>query len=111
MFGGLGDLAGILKSAKQLQSQFARIQSEMAAKRFEAASGAGLVTATVDGAGSLVAVRIDPKAVQDVELLEDLVKAAVIAAVAKSQEAMKSELGALTGGLNIPGLSNMLGGG
>ncbi len=111
MLGGLGNLAGLMKSAKDLQSNLAKLQEDLAARRFEGAAGGGLVLATVDGRGSLVAIKIDPQATGDVELLEDLVKAAVAAGVAKSQEAMKQELGALTGGLNIPGLSQMLGGG
>ena len=110
MLGGLGNFAGMLKSAKDLQGNLARLQEEMASRRFECAAGGGLVQATVDGRGSLVKIKIDPKAAEDVELLEDLITAAIGAATAKSQEAMKQDLGALTGGLNIPGLSQMLGG-
>ena len=110
MLGNLGNLAGILKSAKELQGQIARIQEELESRRYEGDAGAGLVRATVDGKGRLLDVKIDPQAAKDVELLEDLVKAAVGAGVAKSQEAMKSELAGLTGGMNIPGLSEMLGG-
>ncbi len=110
MLGGLGNLAGMLKSAKDLQGNLARLQEEMGARRFEAASGGGLVQATVDGRGTLLKIAIDPKTASDVELLEDLVVAAVAAATAKSQESMKTDLASLTGGLNIPGLSQMLGG-
>lgn len=109
MLGGLGDLAGVLKSAKGLQAQMTKMQEELASRRFEGDAGGGMVRATVDGRGNLVAVKIDPKATSDVELLEDLVKAAVGAATAKSQEAMKNEMAAMTGGLNIPGLTDMLG--
>ena len=111
MLGNLGNLAGLLKSAKDLQSQMAKMQEEMAARRFVGAAGGEMVRATVDGKGTLVDLKIDPQALKDVELLEDLVKAAVGAAVTKSQEAMKSEMAGLTGGLNLPGLSEMLGGG
>lgn len=110
MLGGLGNFAGMLKSAKELQGNLARMQEEMASRRFEAASGGGLVQATVDGRSTLLAIKIDPKAATDVELLEDLIVAAVGAAVVKAQEAMKNDLASLTGGLNIPGLSQMLGG-
>jgi len=110
MLGGLGNFAGMLKSAKELQGNLARMQEEMAARRFEAASGGGVVTATVDGRGTLLKIVIDPKAASDVELLEDLIVAAVAAAGAKAQETMKQDLAALTGGVNIPGLSQMLGG-
>ena len=111
MLGNLGNLAGLMKSAKELQGNLARMQEEMAARRFEGDAGGGMVRATVDGRGTLVDIKIDPQAVSDVELLEDLVKGAVAAAVSKSQEEMKGELAGLTGGLNIPGLTDMLGGG
>jgi len=109
MFGNLGNIAGILKSAKDLQQNLARVQAELAARRFDAEAGGGMVRATVDGRGTLVAIKIDPKAAADIELLEDLVKAAVGSAGAKSQEAVKTEMASLTGGINIPGLSDMLG--
>lgn len=111
MFGKLGDLAGLMKSAKQIQANFAQLQQELATRRYEADAGAGLVKATVDGRGSIVSVKIEPNAVNDLELLEDLVKAAVNTAVTKSQEAMQQEMSAMTGGLNIPGMNELLGGG
>jgi len=110
MLGGLGNLTSILKSAKDLQSNLAKMQEQLAALRFEAGAGGGVVRAVVDGRGNLVDVKIEPQAASDVELLEDLIKAAVGAAMAKSQEAMKEQMASLTGGLNIPGLSQMLGG-
>ena len=110
MLGGIGNLAGLLKSAKEIQAQMAKIQAELASRRYEGDAGGGMVRATVDGKSTLIDIKIDPQAVNDVELLEDLVKAAVCAATAKSQEAMKSELAGLTGGLNIPGMTEMLGG-
>ena len=110
MFGNLGNFADIMKSAKSLQGNLAKLQEELASRRYEGDAGGGLVRATVDGKGTLVDIRIDPEATSDVELLEDLVKAAVGAAVGKSQEAMKTEMASLTGGLNLPGLTDMLGG-
>ena len=110
MFGSLGNLAGLIKSAKEMQSQIERLQAELASRRYDADAGGGMVRATVDGKGTLVNVKIDPQATADVELLEDLVRAAVTSAVARSQEAMQGEMAALTGGLNLPpGLSDMLG--
>ncbi len=111
MLGGLGNLAGLMKSAKELQGNMAKLQAELAERRYEGDAGGGMVLATVDGKGTLVDVKIAPEAVKDVELLEDLVKASVGAATAKSQEAMKQEMAALTGGMNIPGLTDMMGGG
>lgn len=111
MLGGLGNLAGMMKSAKEIQGRMVALQEELAARRFEADAGGGMVRAIVDGKGVLVDVKIDPSALSDVELLEDFVKAAVSAASTKAQDAMKAEMASLTGGLNIPGMSEMLGGG
>ncbi len=111
MLGKLGNLTTLLKSAGELQGQIAHLQEELGKRRHEGDAGGGMVRATVDGKGMPVDVKIDPKTLDDVELLEDLVKAAVGAAVTKSHEAMRSEFAALTGGLNIPGLTEMLGGG
>jgi len=111
MFGKLGDLANLMKSAKQMQANFAQLQQELASRRYIADAGAGLVKVTVDGRGTLITVSIEPRAVEDVALLEDLVKAAVNTAVTKSQEAMKQEMSAMTGGLNLPGMNELLGGG
>ena len=109
MFGGLGNLGSMLKQAKSLQENMQKMQEALAQRKFEADAGAGMVRATVDGRSELVRIKIDPKAVEDIELLEDLVKAAVCAAVGKAQEALKAEMAQLTGGLNIPGLTDMLG--
>jgi DNA-binding YbaB/EbfC family protein len=109
MFGGLGNLAAMLKSARQLQERMSAMQAELASRRFSADAGAGAVRATVDGQGNLVDIKIEPAAAADVELLEDLVKAAVGAATQKAREEVKAELAQLTGGLNVPGLSEMLG--
>ncbi|MCK4661117.1 MAG: YbaB/EbfC family nucleoid-associated protein [Phycisphaerae bacterium] len=111
MLGGLGNLAGLLKNAREMQSKMAEVQDELASRRITAESGAGAVRATVDGHGMLVDLKIDPASTDDVELLEDLVKAAVGAAVKKSRDQMKEEFAKLTGGFNMPGLSQMLEGG
>jgi len=109
MLGGLGNLGAIFKQAKSLQENMQKIQEALAQKRFEADAGAGLVTATVDGKGELLRVKIDPKATEDIELLEDMIQAAVSAAMRKAQEDMKAEIARLTGGLNLPGLTDLLG--
>lgn len=107
MIPGLG---GLLKQAKEMQQRMAAMQQELASRTFVADAGAGMVTATVNGKQELMNIKIEPQAAGDVEMLEDLVRAAVNAAVRKSQEAMKEEMAKLTGGLNLPGLSDMLGG-
>jgi len=109
MFGGLGNLAGILKQAKSLQENMQKMQESLAQQRHEADAGAGMVRAEVNGKGDLLRVKIDPKAAQDIELLEDLVTAAVGAAMKKAHERAKAEMAKLTGGLDFPGLSNLIG--
>lgn len=111
MFGSLGDLAGLMKQAKQMQSKMKEMQETLANARFEADSGAGAVTATVSGKLELVGLKISPTAVtDDVELLEDLVKSAVAAAQRKANEGVKAQMQQITGGMNLPGLEGMLGG-
>ncbi len=110
MLGGLGNLGGIIKQAKEMQERMATMQKELAERRFEAESGAGAVKAVVDGKGTLVNVKIQPDAAQDIELLEDLITSAVRTASTKAHEAVREEMASMTGGLNIPGLSDMLGG-
>ena len=70
-----------------------------------------MVRTEVNGKGELVDVKIDPKAAEDVELLEDLIKAAIGAATRKAEEGRNAEMAKLTGGLNLPGLQGLLGGG
>lgn len=111
MLGGLGNIAGLMKSAKEMQANLARVQAELATRRYVGDAGGGMVIATLDGKMTLIDIKIDPEAANDVELLEDLVKAAVGAAAAKAQEGIKQEMAQVTGGMNIPGLSDMLGGG
>lgn len=111
MFKGLGDLTNLLKSAKQIQEQMATLQEQLGDQRFEATSGEGLVRAVVDGRGTLLEIHIDPQAVHDIAKLEDSIKTAMTTAIGESQEVMKKEMSALTGGIDLSGLSGMLNGG
>lgn len=111
MFGALGDMMGFAKQAKALKERMEALQAEIASRSYEGDAGAGAVTARVSGRGELLAVKIRPEVVNpsDVEMLEDLIRAAVTAATRKSQEAMKEELAKLTGGMNLPGLGSLMG--
>ena len=106
---GIGDLSGMLGKVKDMQANMQRMQDELAQRTVEAASGGGMVNATVNGKGELIAVKIDKSVIdpQDSEMLEDLVKAAVNAAVEKSQQMMQEEMAKMTGGLNLPGLDQI----
>ncbi len=111
MFGSLGNLTGMLKQARELRGKMEQLQADLAAQRHAGEAGGGAVRATVDGKGVLVDIRIDPSATGDVELLEDFVKSAVGQALTRSQEHMRTEMAKLTGGINLPGLTDALGGG
>lgn len=109
MLGGLGNLGALFKQARSFQENMQKMQETLAQQRYEADAGAGMVTATVDGKGELIRIKIAPKAVSDVELLEDMVTAAVTSATRKAQEGMKAEMARLTGGLDLGSLGGLLG--
>ncbi len=109
MLGGLGNLGGIFKQAKEMQSRMKEMQEWLASQRYEGDAGGGSIVATVDGKGTLLDIKIQPDAVTDIELLEDLVKGAVSVATSKAHDAAKEHMAQLAGGLNIPGLNEMLG--
>ena len=96
----------ILRQAQQLQAKLAKAQEELGNITVEAASGGGAVKVVIDGHQKIRSVEISPEVVntEDVELLQDLVMAAVNEAVTKSQELANKHLSSLTGGLKIPGL-------
>ena len=101
---GFGGSAGMMRQQQQMQQKLAKMQQEMesAQKNVEESS----FTASVGGEKQLTALAIQPDAVDpaDVEMLQDLVISAVNEALRQAEEAMESAMGALTGGLNIPGL-------
>lgn len=95
-----------LKQAQQLQKQMAQMQEELETATVEGSAGGGVVKVVVTGKMHLESVEIDPQvAGDDVEMLQDLVAAAVNDALERAQEMAASRMGALTGGLNIPGLT------
>ncbi len=95
-----------MQMMRKMQKQMEKIQAELAEKTIDISSGGGVVTITITGDQKVRAIKIDPEAVdpEDVEMLEDLLVAAVNEAVAESQALAGEKLGALTGGLKIPGL-------
>jgi DNA-binding YbaB/EbfC family protein len=95
------------KLMKQLQQAQERIQREIAALEIEAAAGGGMVKVVMDGQKNVRQLTIDPQVVnkEDVEMLQDLITAAVNEAARKVEEAVQEKVGGLTGGMKIPGLS------
>lgn len=102
------NLGNILRQAQKMQEKMAQVQQELAAKVVEASSGGGMVVAAVNGRQEVISIKIDPSVVnpQDVDMLQDLIAAAVNSAIKKSQEMMTEEMGKVTAGMNInlPGL-------
>lgn len=96
----------MLRQAQQLQKQMLEVQQELESATVEATAGGGVVKAVVSGKMKVESLTIDPEAVSpdDVEMLQDLVQAAVNEGLDKAQEMASSKMGALTGGMNIPGL-------
>ena len=105
MMGG-ANMQQLARQAQKLQQQMAKAQEELDAREFEATSGGGMVTATVTGKRELLALTIKPEAVDpdDVEMLEDMVMAAVNEALRTAADTAEREMGKLTGGMGMPGL-------
>jgi nucleoid-associated protein EbfC len=99
------NIQNLLKQAQKIQSQVTQMQAELGQRRIEASAG-GMVTAVVNGRQELIAVRIDPQVVDptDVEMLEDLIVAAVSEALSRASEIAAEEMKKVTGGLALPGL-------
>jgi DNA-binding YbaB/EbfC family protein len=100
------ELGNLVRQAQEIQARLAEVQAELAKKRVDASAGGGMVTVVADGQQNIIEVKIDPEVVDpnDVEMLQDLVVAAVNEARRKAQEVAAEEMRKLTGGLSIPGL-------
>ena len=101
-----GNMANMMKQAQKMQQELLKMQQEMETKEFSASSGGGMVTATVNGKHEVTALEINPEAVDpdDVEMLQDLVIAAVNEAMRTAEADSAASMSKLTGGLNLNGL-------
>jgi len=99
-------MGNIMKQAQQLQSRMLKLQEELAERTVEASAGGGMVRVVANGKQQVLSIQIEEEVVdpEDVDMLQDLVLAAVNDALAKAQEMVFQEMGKLTGGMNIPGL-------
>ncbi len=95
-----------MKQAQKLQARMLKLQEELGEKTLETSSGGGMIKVVANGRQQIVSICIEKEVVdpEDVEMLQDLVLAAVNDALEKSQEMVSAEMGKLTGGMNIPGL-------
>jgi DNA-binding YbaB/EbfC family protein len=102
----LKDMGKLLKQAQQMQAKMAQMQAELAKKSVEASAGGGMVKVVMNGRHEVTSVTIDPEVVdpQDVEMLEDLVAAAVTEAASRIEEMLKDGMSSITGGMDLPGM-------
>lgn len=99
----MGDL---LRQAQVMQGKISKMQQELALQSFEASSGGGMVKAVVSGKQDLCSISIDPKILEDndVEMLQDLILAAVNEGIRISRETMEREMASISGGIKLPGM-------
>lgn len=102
--GGLGDM---MKQVQKMQAKMAEMQEALDKMEVEASAGGGMVKVTCNGKHEILSVTIDPEVVdpEDVEMLQDLIMAAVNQAREKVQEAQQEQMSSITGGLNLPGMN------
>lgn len=100
------NLAGIVQQAKKMQEDIARTQAALESFTVEAQSGGGMVKVVIDGRYRVISLEVQPAVVDpaDIDMLQDLIKAAFNEALAKVQEHAQTEMGKVTGGMSIPGL-------
>jgi len=105
------DMNQIMQQAQQFQQRMTEVQQELAKQEITSTVGGGMVTAKVNGKNELLAITIEKDVINpdDQAMLQDLVVAAVNDAMKKARETMQGELSKMTGGMNIPGLSNLFG--
>lgn len=100
------DIGGLFRQAQELQERLGAVQEDLGTRTVEGSAGGGMVSVTVTGRLEIVSVRIDPALLEnpDVEMLQDLVVAAVNAGIRAAQQMVQDEMRRLTGGLKLPGL-------
>jgi nucleoid-associated protein EbfC len=104
------DLSNIMQQAKVMQEKMAKIQQDLAKKTITGSAGGGMVLITVNGQGEVLSVLLEKAVInaEEGQMLQDLIVAATNDALRKAKELSKQELAQLTGGLNLPGLSNFM---
>ena len=101
------NFGNIMKQAKKIQEKIANMQAELESRTVEATAGGGMVTVVVNGKFEILSMKIDREVVnsEDVDMLQDLIMAAVNEGIRKAQEMASTEMSKITGGFNIPGLT------
>ncbi len=103
--GGMGNMGNMMKQAQKMQREMLKLQDEIEQRTVEASSGGGAVTVVVSGKKDIRSINIEPEVVDpdDIEMLQDLIIAAINEAIRKADEMVAQEMSKLTGGLNLPG--------
>ena len=106
---GMPNMGQLMKQAQQFQTKIAKLQEELGEQTVEASAGGGMVTVVANGKQEIISIVIDPEVVDpdDVEMLQDLVMAAVNDALSRAKEMVNEEMGKLTKGMNLPGMPGM----
>ena len=104
--GGSGSMQSMLKQAQKMQEDMAALQENLEQREYSASSGGGMIEVTVDGKHLIKSIKIKPEAIDadEPEMLEDLITVAVNEAIGNAIKTAEDEMGAVTGGLNLPGL-------
>ena len=104
--GGAGNMNQMLKQAQKMQEDMTALQADLEQREYSASSGGGMVEVTVDGKHLVKSIKINPDIIdpEDSEMLEDLITVAINEAISNAIKTAEEEMGAITGGLNIPGL-------
>lgn len=102
-FGG-GNIKNLLKQANKMKEQMEKLQAEAGEKTVEATSGGGMVTVVAKARGEVISIKIEPEIIRDndIEMLQDLITAAVNEALSRGQDMMKEEVSKMAGGLGLP---------
>lgn len=106
-----GMFGDMMRQAKKMQQEMGKIQEESKKKTIEASAGGGMVTVIANGGMEIVSIKIEREVVNpdDIEMLQDLIIAAVNETLRQAQQMVNEEMSKVTGGMNLPGLGNILG--
>ena len=104
MGGGMPNMNNMMKQVQKMQKDMAKVQEEVQTAQVEASAGGGAVSVVVSGAKQVVSITIKPEVVdpEDIEMLQDLIIAAVNEGIRKADEMVSKEMGKVTGGMNLP---------
>ena len=107
---GIPNMSNLMKQAQKFQNQMAKLQEELGDKTVESSAGGGMVTVVANGRQELLSIKIDPEVIDpdDVEMLQDLILAAVNDGLTRAKDMVNEEMGKLTKGLNLPNIPGLM---